>query len=427
VLLLPKDGSMTGLAAFWPADAATVLEDMARAVHAQRKKRPGELRLYLIYRQHAPASPTIQKWRAELGCEIIPLLASMLERALAQGQYAQQLKELEEPYLVRADPYAEFKPVTDPAWFYGRGELMERLPAALAQGQHVGLFGLRKVGKTSLVNQLRQRFVATPAVSLDCQALPARAESYFDAIYRELHAEMGVQGIPRLPMLHKITDAEDFQRSFVALFECWEKAGQREPFLIILDEIDKLLPNPGVHGRDETLAEYVRLFRVLRGLAQTRQCLVLLVIAYRPAVSRQNLLGPAVGENPMFNSFQEQYLGFLSPAESEALDREIGLWKNIVWEEEAARRVFQSCGGHPLITRYFASHACRKGALRQPRLPKGRVEERHPRPRARKRHRAAEDASQERDWQLLSRRHLGAASRRRAAGAGLGCSERRLC
>ena len=115
---------------------------------------------------------------------------------------------------------------------------------------------------------------------------------------------------------------------------------------------------------EEILAEYVRFFRLLRGLAQSRQCLVTLVTAYRPDVNRRNLLTPAVGENPMFQSFQEEYLGFLDPDDSEAMICEIGRWKQIEWDEDAARRVFDYCGGHPLITRFFASHACEEGALK---------------------------------------------------------------
>ena len=141
----------------------------------------------------------IQTWRERLTCEIIPVLGAMLEKALAEQNFERQLRQLEEPYLIRADPYAEFKPIADPTWFYGRDDLVRLLPAALAQGQHVGIFGLRKVGKTSLANQLRQRFVATPAVFLDCQGLPAKAESYFEAICQELHSALKAQGIRRLP------------------------------------------------------------------------------------------------------------------------------------------------------------------------------------------------------------------------------------
>ena len=53
--------------------------------------------------------------------------------------------------------------------------------------------------------------------------------------------------------------------------------------------------------------------------------------------------------------------------------REIGRWKQIEWDEDAARRVFDYCGGHPLFTRCFASHACEEGARKAIDYP--RVEE----------------------------------------------------
>jgi hypothetical protein len=303
------------------------------------------------------------RWREKLGCEIIPLLTEMMERA-HEGDAERQLRELEEPYVVRADPYAESKPIYDPIWFYGREDLMARVPPLLAQGQHVGIFGLRKVGKTSLTNQLRQRFAETPSILLDCQGITPRAESYFEAIYRGLHKEMVAKRMMRVPPLSPVPDADAFREGVLNLHDCWEKAGARGPFVVILDEIDKFFPNAAALHREETLGEYVRAFRALRGLAQTRQCLVLLVIAYRLDVNRQNLLTPAVGENPMFKSFQEEFVGFLNATETEALVREIGLWKNIVWEQAAARRVFEFTGGHPLITRLFASHVCKKGTLK---------------------------------------------------------------
>ena len=374
LLLHPKEGEPFGLVSRWnDGTDEPPSVDLTSAVEAVRRKHPGNLKLYLIYEGEGPGSKLVQRWRERLGCEIIPVLSAMLEKALAEQNYERQLRQLEEPYLIRADPYAEFKPIADPTWFYGREDLVRLLPTALAQGQHVGIFGLRKVGKTSLANQLRQRFVATPAVFLDCQGLPAKAESYFEAICQELYSTLKAQGIKRLPRLEKITDAEAFTRSILALFTRWQQAGQREPFILILDEIDKFFPNPEIRGREEILAEYVRVFRVLRGLAQSRQCLVVCVIAYRPVVNRQNVLTASVGENPMFNSFQEVFLGFLSAADSTALVREIGLWKNIVWEEGAAQRVFEFCGGHPLITRYFASHACKKGTVLK--IDEGRVME----------------------------------------------------
>jgi hypothetical protein len=312
-------------------------------------------------------------WREQLACEIIPLLSNILQKALSTDDCERVLKELEEPYLARLDPYAESKPIHDPTWFYGRDELLKRLPAVLAQGQHIGIFGLRKVGKTSLINQLRQRFVSTPTVFIDCQAFSPRAEIYFEEILKQLQAELRSHDVKGIPGGRSISSVENFRQQFLTFYDLWEKTGQRGPFLIILDEIDKLFPNKEVKNSEEILAEYVGFFRLLRGLAQSRQCLVTLVIAYRPDVNRRNLLTPTVGENPMFQLFQEEYLGFLSPADSQTMIREIGCWKQIEWDEDAAQRVFEYCGGHPLITRFFASHACEEGGRKAIDYP--RVEE----------------------------------------------------
>ena len=39
--------------------------------------------------------------------------------------------------------------------------------------------------------------------------------------------------------------------------------------------------------------------------------------------------------------------------------------ERVRWEEDAARRVFHYCGGHPLVSRYFASHACEQGTRKE--------------------------------------------------------------
>jgi hypothetical protein len=67
----------------------------------------------------------------------------------------------------------------------------------------------------------------------------------------------------------------------------------------------------------------------------------------------------------MFRSYHEEYVGCLSEEESEALVREVGQWRQIDWEPSAASRVYHYCGGHPLITRFFASKATERGTVKQ--------------------------------------------------------------
>ncbi|MBA2593645.1 MAG: hypothetical protein H0U97_15915 [Gammaproteobacteria bacterium] len=373
LVLRPNDDLPFNLVALWQEGQVDPRLSIADARQKYQSKLRRGSKLYLVYKDRGPDSATLQALRAHTGYEVIPIFSTLMEQALWTGDSERVLHELEEPYLVRSDPYAESKPIADPQWFYGREKLLQRLPRVLAQGQHVGVFGLRKVGKTSLVNQLRRRFISTPTVFIDCQVLSARANPYFHEILQQLQKALSVQGVDDLPAVPATVDSEIFRRQFLTFFERWESSGRPGSFLIIFDEVDKFFPNREIPNSTVILAEYVHCFRVLRGLAQTRQCLVLLVIAYRPEVNRHNLLAPGVGENPMFRSFQEEHLGFLAAADSNALLHDVGLWKEITWDGPARQRVFHYCGGHPLVTRLFASQACEEGVRKM--IDVTRVEE----------------------------------------------------
>ena len=153
LLLQPPGNKPADLIVLWQEAQENSQALVTEIVEKYRAKLQGRAKLYLVYKERGPESAVLQALRTQTGCDIIPLFSTMLEQAVLTGDSTRVLRDLEEPYLVRTDPYAESKPVLDPQWFYGRGELLQRLPAVLAQGQHVGLFGLRKVGKTSLINQ----------------------------------------------------------------------------------------------------------------------------------------------------------------------------------------------------------------------------------------------------------------------------------
>lgn len=365
--------ALVALVTLWLKDWQQFTDTYLHTLRIYLSSAHSKVRIYVVYKNQPPGNTDLQKLRSALQSDIVPLPSPILEQAITDDNCPEVLGNHEELYLARTDPYAESKPVFDPLWFYGRSELLQSLPGVLAQGQYVGIFGLRKVGKTSLINQLRQRFNSIPTVFIDCQAWPAKAESYFVEILQQLHKGLSAQGVKKLAAPPRKVDAALFRQCFLAYFDGWQKTGRREPFLLMLDEIDKFFPPRGTSYSKETLSEYMNCFCVLRGLAQTRQCLVVLVVAYRPDVNRHNRLSYSIGENPMFNSFHEVDLGFLSDDDSTVMIKEIGSWKGIIWEHKAAQRVFDYCGGHPFITRLFSSEVCEEGSRKQ--IDLARVEE----------------------------------------------------
>jgi len=323
-------------------------------------------KIYIIYTTHRPETQIMQNLREISKCEVIPISESKLKVCIPQNRQEKKrtLKEFEDPFITRTDPYMESTPINDPTWFYGRHDLIKTLPEFLSQGQHVGLFGLRKVGKTSLVKQIQQRFIATPSVFIDCQTVSNNTDDFFENVIIGLQLELKRLNIKDIPAFKTIDFKTDFYKYYNRLFDQWKKAGNSLPFIIIIDEIDKLFQDRDLKESESSLMEYAHIFKTFRGLAQTNNSLVTMVIAYRPDINRHNLLTSKVGENPMFRSFKEQFLGFLTKKETTSMIREIGKWKDIIWTKDAASKVYDYCGGHPLVSRFFASMACNEGSLK---------------------------------------------------------------
>ena len=123
----------------WQDDQLTG-HDAAKIVSARVKNMLIE-KLYILYKDNQIPSDTLYQLKASLKTDVIPLSTRLLEQALQAGNCKRILDELEEPYIARSDPYSESKPIRDPTWFFGRDALLDDLPAALAQGQHVCLLG----------------------------------------------------------------------------------------------------------------------------------------------------------------------------------------------------------------------------------------------------------------------------------------------
>jgi hypothetical protein len=204
---------------------------------------------------------------------------------------------------------------------------------------------------------------------MDCEGYEAKADEYFQAITEGFRREVSRYVGRVLPSVDG-----SLRDQLKALYAVWLQAGFQEPFVLILDEADKLFPDRREVGSAQTLAEAVRLFRRLRAISQeTARMLSLLLCGNRADFNRHNFLGPEVGENPLHMSLQENFVQFLAADEAHAMVFGIGRWKDIRWTEGGLQQSFRWCAGHPFITRLFASYACESG--RRKVIDEARVEE----------------------------------------------------
>jgi len=364
LLVLFPTNNESGALVYLCNDGSAIAE--ARVSEALRQYRPKftrGIKLYQIYRERR-ALLRNHSANGSLGCEVIPLHFSTLAQPSYTSACRQKLRELERPYLSLSDPYRESSAILDANYFFGREELLHRLPALLAGRNHVGIFGLPKIGKTSLLHQLRQIMSSTPTVLIECQSYQLSAEVFFEQILRQLFSQLSMMGIERLPK-KSIVYGKSFPQSVTTLLSVWKNAGHGEPFVIMVDEVEAFTAAMTTDGGEKSIAEYQRFFATIRELADRHHDLVMAISAVRPQLNRMPNLGTENSSNPLYKCFQEEFVDFLSVRDNTRMLRELGWRRSIKWQSEAVERVYYYSGGHPWITRCIASRASRQGELHE--------------------------------------------------------------
>lgn len=231
--------------------------------------------------------------------------------------------------------------------FFGRERELEALERDVLAGHSLGVYGLRKVGKTSLLGQLARKLrdhrpAAAPVlpVEVDLQKLPftqRSANGVFEMIARALRAEQARLGIGAARAV------SDPHEALLAAVEAAERTpGAR--VVLILDEFEVLLLGRLPDGGGLDVLEW------LRGVAQSHPAAFSLVLAGRNA----RLVAPArVGarDNPMYRFLRSMPLTGLSPEECRGMVRKIGGRMALRFSSDALRLVAHETGGHPGLAR----------------------------------------------------------------------------
>lgn len=317
---------------------------------------------------------------------VIPLDDAFLRN---RNEPIQSIQELLANYLSRRDLYNSTQPVSGRR-FFGRENLLVALGSALDGGEFVGIFGLRKIGKTSLVYQLRDERLRHDAVAyVDLQASLALSTKNSDALYWEIERALYSRLSPinrraasllRLGIVDQFSRLPDsgvkapmvFNEDLRALLDAVVagRSGNIRRVVVFLDELEQILPIAGQEG----IVGYLEFFGLLRGLLQTYQgTLSCAVVAANAAISESGYWEGR--ENPMYALFRPFFVPSLPEGDCEKMIRILGRGMSVYWDPAATSAVFSATAGHPFLTRMLCSYIAQRQSKRPLHVTRRMVEE----------------------------------------------------
>ncbi len=252
----------------------------------------------------------------------------------------------------------------------GRHREIDELTRRLSRGEAVGVFGLRKVGKSSMMEAVAQRLDpigarlgmfrfygtelpenASPSalvVSFDAQNVGAKSLSNLvSRLLDHFEERLQLAGL-RKDVRDYFHDADPLDRFRYRLAMALER--QPLPICFMIDEYDLLFA--GYNG-EGGLPGIERLFALLRAEANASRRVSLALVGRDPAFVDQPHIGGIT--NPLLDWVHHQYLGPLRRTEAEELLVRLGKRVGLEVGAQSLGLAWQWSGGHPLLLRQFGS------------------------------------------------------------------------
>lgn len=260
-------------------------------------------------------------------------------------------------YFYSRDLFALESPLKSDNYFFGRSQIIQSLYDKYCMGENAGLFGLRKVGKTSVLFGLERMIDVRQGCSLmlDCQEPSVhklRWNELLAYIIQKIKNKYSV--IEDLIALEGYTEKEasiHFEQDLSKLSESLKNSR----ILIILDEIEHIAfsTSSSPHWRDDL--DYLYFWQAVRAVFQrNRNLFCFTMVGVNPLCIEQPLIFNKY-DNPIFSLLNPTYLNLFSIADVQEMITSIGKYMGLSFDKEIFSRLTDDYGGHPFLIRHVCS------------------------------------------------------------------------
>lgn len=352
------------------ADLQTRTIRFAEACLAEQPLRL-EPNMVIIVHADPDGDRKLRTWGRERGLTVLPVNGAPslpqgtdLENALCSGLYKQ-------------DPFDLAGPVRSAHQFFGRGDVPD-LARRLRDGHIQSLFGIRKIGKTSVLNRLlteTRQFHGMACAMVDCsddglcsltagQLLNSIAGAVNDAVH--ISEDSYCSTIP----LHDDIAPAEAARVLVNILD----RGKR-PVLLLMDELDYITPSSPT--APQWAGDFNPFFRALRTAYQEACRFAQPFSIVISGVSSHWFRTEAIDgiENAALALVPEGYLPPFERAQSIQMIVALGRTAGLIFDEAVADDVATTCSDIPFWVRKAGSyiHSCYSEADRPLRVARDDV------------------------------------------------------
>ena len=344
------------------------LDSMLEGLVKKEQADPGVA--FLIIKDAKPLMGALGR-RLESGgttTTIIPIEFSVFGK---DAKSSKVLYETLDQWLFRRDLYQDNFPVSG-KYFFGRERQIKNLFSNVSEGHHVGIFGLRKVGKTSFLWRVRDKSDTDLVAYVDLLSIPAAVkncdyilwlignelERDFSKKYPGETKEIDFKFFGVFTNFEQVIDKpvsllfdSDLNRLRKA-FSKWD-VDHSPKIVVLIDEVERLIP---IGKQFEGFKGYFDFFSYWRGQSQHHGDLITVITGANANICEQAQWEGI--DNPVYKFYREEFFPPLDFGECSTMIQELGARMGVSYNQESLKEIYSLTGGHPFIARRLCSRIC---------------------------------------------------------------------
>lgn len=299
----------------------------------------------------------VRAWGREAGMTVMPIYRPSAGAMPPAGIVRQRLAR----ELFATDSFQVTGPVSDDTDFFGRREQANDLLRQLQAGRITALFGLRKVGKTSMLNRVIDlaSSAGNPRIAMvDCSLRGFNELSAQEAL-------RSVATVARLASQHGYAHISqalrradgDVMTTFDAI---WSDHHGNNTLLVVFDEVDYITPeSPTAPHWKTDFNEFWREFRAIVQEAKRAGFTLSIIVS---GVSSRSFRVAEIGgvENSVLHFVPEDYLGPFPDAAADAMITTLAKRCGLMFDADGRRSLAQATGYFPYWIRMAGSYIHRR-------------------------------------------------------------------
>lgn len=257
-------------------------------------------------------------------------------------------------FLFERDFFSYSEPIKDRLFLFGgRDTYAKSIADRAASGEHSGIFGLRKSGKTSVINMVNQELQQREIFVRAYRCVEFARHDWFDAVYkitRDIYSDAGK--ILHTDSYTETNAIELFSKDIEAIIH---KLGGR--IVLIFDEIEQIAIDSTFDDKWADPVSFHLFWSAIVNYCEKHPGTMSLVIAgINPSISELDLLptrnGKTSPRNPLYKKLSnENYLKPFVYEQTKRMVNELGKYMGLKFEDEVCYELQKDFGGHPFFTR----------------------------------------------------------------------------